>query len=94
MLDPAERQHFDKIVTHLRSQDPRFVRRIETLRGTERRDRVLWALLLWTVPPLLIIFGGRLGVLLGMIVCIAGAYVLLWRRGGGSGRIRGYQGVP
>lgn len=94
MLDPAERRRFNGIVTHLGHQDPRFVRRIRRVPHAERRNRTLWAVLLWGVPPLLIIVGGRIGLVVAASVCAAGAYLLLWRRGGGSGRLARRHGVP
>ena len=94
MIDPAARHRFDGIVTHLRDEDPQFVRRFETLHRGERRSRLLWAMLLWTVPPLLIIVGGRIGLMMAVAVCAVGAYVVLWRRRGRSGGIPRRHGVP
>jgi hypothetical protein len=94
VLDPTARHHFDGIVTRLRDDDPRFVRRFESLHRAERRNRTLWAVLLWAVPPLLIIFGGRAGLPAAVGVCVVGAYVTLRRRGGRSGRNRRRHGVP
>ena len=78
MLDPNEKYIFDDLVTQLRA-DSKFVRRIDKLGHPHRRQRVTLAVLLWTVAPLCIIYGGWTGLLLAVLACGYGARLMARR---------------
>ena len=84
MLDPNEKFVFDGMVSRLRDEDPRFRRRIERIDRPRRNLRVAMAVLLWTLVPVCIVFGGWTGVLMAVV---AGAYgALLVSKRDGRGR--------
>ena len=80
MLDPQEKVVFDGMVTQLRASDPRLTRRLDRLSRPRRRIRTALAVLLWTVAPLCVIFGGWTGVIFA--VGAAGYGTLLYHRRG------------
>lgn len=86
MLDPHEKIIFDEMVTFLRADDPRFLRRIGRLNRPRRIRNTALAILLWMLAPICIVFGGWTGVLLAAIGSCYGAYLITHRdRRAGSG---------
>jgi DUF3040 family protein len=85
VLDPDEKHAFDGMVTQIRAEDPRFARRIDRLgRRPLRQLRMALAILLWTLAPVCMVFGGWTGVLLGVVAVAYGGY-LMSRRGLANG---------
>ena len=83
MLDPQEKAVFDGMVTELRSGDPRLAQRLDRMCRPRRRRRTVFAVLLWILAPLCVVFGGWTGVLLGVVAAAYGAN-LYFRRGAGA----------
>jgi len=81
VLDPHEKHVFDGMVSQLRVQDPRFVRRVARLGKPRGRLRLIAAVLLWTLAPVCIVFGGWTGLFMAVVAVAYGAY-LVNRRGG------------
>jgi hypothetical protein len=76
VLDPNEKYVFDGMVTQLRADDPAFERRVDRLIRPRRRLRVFTAVLLWTLTPLAIVFGGWTGLLIAVVASGYGAYLM------------------
>lgn len=76
MLDPKEKQVFDGMVTQLCAQDPAFERRVDRIVRPRRRLRVTVAVLLWTLAPVCIVFGGWTGLLVAVVASGYGAYLM------------------
>ena len=70
MLDP---QDFDGMVARIRAEDPKFVRRIDRLSAPRRRFRMTMAILLWTIAPFCIYFGGWTGLIMAVVAVGYGA---------------------
>jgi hypothetical protein len=85
VLDPNEKVVFDGMVSRLRDEDPSFLRKIERLGRSRRKMRVALAVLLWTLAPLCIVFGGWTGLLFAVVGVAYGAF-LVTRRDGMGGR--------
>ena len=87
MLDPSEKSIFDDMVTHLRANDPRYVRRVNRLSAPRRRLRTACAVLLWIAVPFSIGIGGWTGFFMGVVGAAYGLRLYLRRTGlaGGSG---------
>ena len=87
MLDPAEKFEFDGMVSHLRADDPRFIRRVDRLGAPRRRLRTALAVLLWVIAPVCIAVGGWTGFFMGVVAAGYGAHLVLHRTGlaGGTG---------
>ena len=79
MLDPHEKIVFDEMVTFLRASDPLFLRRIGRLDRPRHRRNTLLAILLWTLAPVCIFFGGWTGVLLAAVGSSYGLYLITHR---------------
>jgi hypothetical protein len=87
MIDPREKIVFDEMVTFLRAADPRFLRRIGRLDRPRHRRNTALAILLWTLAPVCIVFGGWTGVLLAAVSAGYGTYLFTHRdRRAGGGR--------
>jgi hypothetical protein len=71
MRDPA----FEAIVARLRADDPEFTSRMQKLGGPPSGKRVGLAILLWTMAPVCVIFGGWTGFLLAVVAVAYGAYL-------------------
>jgi hypothetical protein len=76
VLDPSEKYVFDGMVTQLRAEDPAFERRVDRLIHPRRRLRVAIAVLLWTLAPVCIVFGGWTGLLMAVVASGYGAYLI------------------
>jgi hypothetical protein len=85
VLDPNEKVVFDGMVSRLRDEDPNFLRKIERLGRPRHRVRLALAILLWTLAPVCIVFGGWTGVLFAVIGVAYGAY-LVTKPAGRDGR--------
>jgi hypothetical protein len=71
MRDPA----FEAIVAQLCADDPDFTSRIQKLGGPPSKKRVGFAVLLWTMAPLCVVFGGWTGLLVAVVAVAYGAYL-------------------
>jgi hypothetical protein len=85
VLDPHEKLIFDDMVNQLRDEDPSFLHKIERIGRPRRRLRVAVAVLLWTLAPVFIVFGGWTGLLFAVVGVAYGAY-LVTRRDGRDGQ--------
>lgn len=81
MLDPTEKYLFDDMVSQLRADDPEFVRDIDRLAHPRRRLRVTMAVVLWTLTPMCIVYGGWTGLLIAVIAAVYGAHLMAKRSG-------------
>ena len=81
VLDPQDKNAFDGMVARFHAEDPKFVRRIDRLSAPRRRFRVTMAVLLWTMAPFCIYFGGWTGLLIAVIAAGYGANLMLKRSG-------------
>lgn len=79
MLEPNEKVVFDGMVTRLRTEDPHFSQRLDRMCRPRNRLRVVLAVLLWTIAPVCIVFGGWTGVLLAAVAVGYGSYLLARR---------------
>jgi hypothetical protein len=79
VLEPQEKALFDNMVTQLRSDDPRFARRMDRLAKPRPHVRLTGAILLWTLAPLCIIFGGWTGLILAVIAVAYGSHLYVRR---------------
>ena len=86
MLDPYEKSVFDGLVTQLRTEDPRFVERIERIGHPRHRLRKAIAIALWLLAPFCVVIGGWTGLFLA-VVAIAYAGHLVARRPGLAGGV-------
>jgi hypothetical protein len=86
VLEPNEKAVFDGMVTQLRSNDPRFSHRIDRMCRPKRRLYQVMAILLWTMAPFCIIFGGWTGVIMAVVGSAYGA--LLMNKGGSSAQFQ------
>jgi hypothetical protein len=84
VLDPNEKVVFDGMVSRLRDDDPSFLRKVERLGRPRRNLRVAVAVLLWTLAPVCIFFGGWTGVLFAVIGASYGTFLVSKRDGMGS----------
>ena len=76
MLDPNEKLAFDGMVSRLRDEDPGFTRRVERIGRPRRKFRLGLAVLLWTLAPVCIVFGGWTGVLMAAVGVAYGAILV------------------
>ncbi|GAA4594611.1 fatty acid desaturase [Actinoplanes octamycinicus] len=76
MLEPRDEREFDSLVSRLRDTDPAFTRRCDRLQARQRRRWLIMAVLLWTVAPLCLFFGGWTGVLEAVLAVVYGAWLL------------------
>jgi hypothetical protein len=81
VLDPHEKLVFDGMVNQLRDEDPSFLRKIERISRPRRNLRIAAAVLLWTLAPISIVFGGWTGLLLAVLAVSYGAF-LVTKQGG------------
>ena len=80
MLDPQDKRTFEEMVTRLHTDDPAFVRRTEKLGSPRSTTRVGLAVLLWTLAPICVVFGGWTGLLLALAAIAWGTHLLLTGR--------------
>jgi DUF3040 family protein len=80
VLDPQDKRIFEEMVTHLHTDDPAFVRRTEKLGGPRSTKRVGLAVLLWTLAPICVVFGGWTGLLFALAAIAWGTHLLLTGR--------------
>jgi hypothetical protein len=84
VLDPNEKYRFDELVARLCTDDPRFARSVDKLAHPRRRLRVTLAVLLWTVAPVFILYGGWTGLLMALVAAAYGAHLMAKRSGLGE----------
>jgi DUF3040 family protein len=84
VLDPQEKVVFDGMVTQLRAGDPRLAQRLDRMCRPRRRLRTTIAILLWTLAPLCIVFGGWTGLIMA-VVAVGYGCAIYFRRGLGAG---------
>jgi DUF3040 family protein len=84
VLEPNEKFLFDDMVTRLRADDPAFVRSIDKLTHPRRRMRVALAILLWTLMPICIVYGGWTGLIMAVVAGAYGARLMTKRTGLGE----------
>ena len=81
MLEPNEKAVFDGMVSQLRADDPRFSQKVDRMCRPRRRLYLAMAILLWTIAPFCIVFGGWTGVIMAVVAVAYGANLML-KRGG------------
>jgi hypothetical protein len=81
VLGPNEKAAFDGMVTRLRADDPVFSRRVDRLGRPRRGLRVATAVLLWTLAPLCVVFGGWTGLIMAVVAIGYGTGLVAGRRG-------------
>ena len=81
MLDPNEKLVFDGMVMNLRAEDPKFHRRTDRLIRPRYRMRMAFAILLWTLAPISIVYGGWTGALLAVVAVGYGVRLMTRRNG-------------
>ena len=81
MLDPQDKSVFDGMVARFHAEDPKFVRRIDSLGLPRRRLRTTVAILLWTMAPVCIVLGGWTGLFMAVAAAGYGANLMTKRRG-------------
>jgi hypothetical protein len=81
VLEPNEKAVFDGMVSQLRTDDPRFSQKVDRMCRPRRRLYLTMAILLWTMAPLCIVFGGWTGVIMAVVAIAYGGHLML-RRGG------------
>jgi hypothetical protein len=79
VLDPNEKFVFDDMMTQLRDEDPGFLRRINRIGRPRRRVRTAIAILLWTLAPICIVFGGWTGLFMAVGAIAYGAHLMAKR---------------
>jgi Protein of unknown function (DUF3040) len=85
VLDPSEKHAFDGMVTRLRADDPQFVHRIDRLGRPRRRLRRVLAILLWTLAPFCVVYGGWTGFFMAVAAAGYGAHLMTRRTGMADG---------
>ena len=81
MIDPSEKYAFDDMITHLRTVDPKFVKKIDRIGRPRREFRLALAILLWTMAPVAIFTGGWTGFLMAVVGSCYAAHLVATRRG-------------
>ena len=76
MLDPQEKVVFDDMVMRLGEDDPDFVRRVNRLIRPRHQFRTALAILLWTIAPLCIVYGGGTGLIMAIVAVAYGAHLM------------------
>lgn len=77
MLDPDDKYVFDGMVSQLRTDDPKFDRRLTRIAGPRRNLRLGLAILLWTVAPVCIYLGGWTGLIMAVVAVSYGVRLLM-----------------
>jgi hypothetical protein len=84
VLDPQEKVVFDTMVTQLRAGDPRLAQRLDRMCRPRQRLRKVLAILLWTIAPWCIVFGGWTGLIMA-VVAVGYGCAIYFKRGLGEG---------
>ncbi len=79
MLEPQEKAVFDGMVMQLRADDPAFIRRTARLTKPRHRVRLVAAILLWTLAPICVVFGGWTGLILAALAAAYGSHLFARR---------------
>jgi O-antigen/teichoic acid export membrane protein len=75
VLDPKEKNVFDRLVTQLDSEDPDFAQRMQKIAQRRRVVRVTLAVLLWVFAPISLAVGGWTGALMALLAVLYGVYL-------------------
>jgi hypothetical protein len=75
VLDPKEKNVFDRMVTQLGAEDPDFAQRMEKIAQRRRVMRVTLAVMLWIFAPISLAVGGWTGALMAAIAVGYGVYL-------------------
>ena len=75
MLDPKEKNVFDRLVSELDADDPDFGERMEKIAQRRRVLRVALAVLLWIFAPISLAVGGWTGALMAALAVGYGVYL-------------------
>ena len=84
MLEPREKAVFDGMVSQLRSDDPRFTQKVDRMCRPRRRLYLVMAVLLWTMAPLCIVYGGWTGIFMAIVAAAYGAHLMSRRSANGA----------
>ena len=84
MLEPNEKAVFDGMVSQLRTDDPKFSHKVERMCRPRRRLYLTMAVLLWTMAPFCISFGGWTGVIMAVVGVAYGWRLWVKQAGGAS----------
>lgn len=76
MLEPNEKAVFDGMVSQLRADDVRFSQKVDRMCRPGRRLYRTMAVLLWTMAPFCIFFGGWTGVIVAVVAVAYGANLM------------------
>ena len=82
MLEPNEKAVFDGMVSQLRTDDPRFSEKVDRMCRPRRRLYLTMAILLWTMAPFCVFYGGWTGVLMALVGSAYGGHLWIKQRGG------------
>ncbi|AEV89051.1 hypothetical protein ACWT_8042 [Actinoplanes sp. SE50] len=80
MLEPREEREFDGMVARLRDADPGFTRRVDRIHPRQRRRWLILTILLWTIAPICLLYGGWTGALEAVLAAAYGGWLLRKRR--------------
>ncbi len=80
MLEPREKREFDGMMARLRDTDPAFTRRVGRIPLRQRRRWLVTAILLWSIAPICLIYGGWTGALEAALAVAYGAWLMHKRR--------------
>ena len=75
MLDPKEKNVFDRLVSELDAEDPDFAARMEKIAQRRHVLRVTLAVLLWIFAPISLVVGGWTGALMAALAVGYGVYL-------------------
>jgi hypothetical protein len=81
VLDPNEKSVFDGMVTKLRVDDPKFVRRIDRLERPRQQLRKAVAVFLWMMAPVCVVVGGWTGFFIAVVATGYAARLVVKRPG-------------
>jgi len=84
VLEPNEKAAFDGMVTRLRADDPRFSAKVDRMCRPRRRLYLTMAILLWTMAPFSIYYGGWTGVIMAVVGAAYGGHLWIKQRSGTS----------
>jgi fatty acid desaturase len=76
VLEPNEQYAFDGLVAQLRADDPAFARRVDRIATPRGTLRTALAVLLWTLAPACVVFGGWTGLILAVVGALYAARLM------------------
>jgi hypothetical protein len=84
VLEPGEKAVFDGMVSQLRAEDPKFSQKVDRMCRPRGRFYQVMAILLWTMAPFSIFYGGWTGVIMAVVGSAYGGHLWIKQRGGAS----------